>query len=124
MTHRIDLGMFDDAYAGEWVDIAPRRGWADMKRIEQAAAILHPTDTEGEFDVSMNLLEQGIAKLESAVEAWSLKDASGAMLPASREGFLHPEFDDDLGDWLIDQIDAHYAAQKRTQAQRGKSVAS
>lgn len=101
-----------DELGGGWVEIREKRSWADVKRIDQQA--LKWESNDGEVIGHMDLLEQGIAKLESAVVLWSLTDENDSPLPPSRGGFVNPDFDPEVGDWLIDQIDAYYAGRSRS----------
>lgn len=110
MTHKIvvppDLG-------GGWVEIKPKRSWADVKRIDQEV-VRWETNEAGEQVGKMDLLEQGLAKLASAVVTWSLTDENGSAIPPDRGGFVHEDFDPELGDWLVEQIDAYYAGRSRS----------
>lgn len=112
MEHKIEI---PDDLGGGWVEIREKRSWADVKRIDQQAIKLEGADGGGgSFIGKMDLLEQGIAKLEAAVVRWSLTDEHGGALPPDRGGFVHPDFDPELGDWLIEQIDAYYAGRSRS----------
>ena len=120
MPYRIDLGAYDPVYEGEWVDIKEKRSFADVKRVEAKGARGHQNDA-GEVEFTMDVLEQSIAKLETSVINWSLKTDAGAPLPPHRGGFVSDDFDAELGDWLIDQIDAYY--RERSRSKRGAPAA-
>ena len=109
MTHKLEI---PDDLGGGWVEIREKRSWADVKKIDQQA--LKWESNDGEVIGKMDLLEQGIAKLESAVVLWSLTDENGSSIPPNRGGFVNPDFDPELGDWLIEQIDEYYAGRSRT----------
>lgn len=112
MVHRIEI---PDTLGGGWVEIREKRSWADVKRIDQQAIRLEGGDGGGSgFIGKMDLLEQGIAKLEAAVVRWSLTDENGSAIPPDRGGFVHADFAPELGDWLIEQIDTYYAGRSRT----------
>jgi hypothetical protein len=118
MDHRIEI---PDDLGGGWVEIRAKRSWADVKRIDQQAIKLEGVEGgSGSFIGKMDLLEQGIAKLESAVVRWSVTDENGGPIPPDRGGFVHPDFDPEFGDWLIEQIDAYYAG--RTRSKRGAAA--
>ncbi|MFZ2738429.1 MAG: hypothetical protein WAY02_09380 [Burkholderiaceae bacterium] len=110
MTHRIEI---PDEFGGGWVEIREKRSWADVKRIDQQA-LRWEGDGSGQVIGKMDMLEQGIAKLEAAVVRWSLTDENGSSIPPDRGGFVHADFDPELGDWMIEQIDAYYAGRSRT----------
>lgn len=111
MTYKL---VIPDELGGGWVEIREKRSWADVKKIDQEA-IHWEGGTDGKEAIGkMDLLEQGIAKLESAVVRWSLTDENGSTIPPNRGGFVHEDFDPELGDWLIDQIDAFYAGRSRS----------
>jgi hypothetical protein len=109
VTHRLEI---PDDLGGGWVEIREKRSWADVKRIDQQAIKWESND--GVTVGHMDLLEQGIAKLESAVVLWSLTDENGSAMAPNRGGFVNPDFDPEVGDWLIDQIDAYYAGRSRS----------
>jgi hypothetical protein len=112
-THRIDLGEFRDDYANEWVEIRARRGWARAKEIEASAVELRPDPLNpGEAKVTIDLLKHDLLKLEGSIVAWSLD------MPATSQGFRSDEFEEALGEWLVNRIDAFYASRRRTDEER------
>lgn len=108
--HRIEI---PPEHGGGWAEIRAKRSWSDVKRIDQQAIKWEGAES-GQMVGKMDLLEQGIAKLESAVLRWSLTDENGSPIPPDRGGFVHADFDPELGDWLIEQIDAYYAGRSRS----------
>ena len=117
-TYRISLDTFsEERYPGGWAEIKGRRSWADSKRIDSASVSMTAPGAGSEMFMRADLLGRGIAILESAIVAWSLP------IPPTRAGFESDDFDDDLGEWLIDQIDAHYASERRTTDARKNSAA-
>lgn len=111
MTHTIEI---PPELGGGQVEIKEKRSWADVKRIDQQAVHLEGTDGEGGMIGKLDLLEQGIAKLESSVVRWTLTDENGSAIPPDRGGFVHEDFEPKLGDWLVEQIDAYYAGRSRS----------
>ena len=123
-TYRIELETFDPVlYPDGWVDIKDARSWADSTRIDSASLQMTPASNGAEMQVRADLLARGLKVLETAVIAWSLTDDAGAPVPATPSGFQSDALDADLGEWLLDQIEAHYAAQRRTQEARKNSAA-
>ena len=118
-THRINLEDFDATrYPGDWVDIHDTLSLAQKTRMDNAGITARPTGEGGEIvfeavDVSANVIET----LATAVIAWSLA------MPPTRDGFLSDELPSDLGEWLLAQVRAHYAAQGRSNTE-GKSSAA
>jgi hypothetical protein len=103
MSEVIDLGEMSEAYAGQTVTVKTGRSWAAAKRI--AGRALRPVATPDmeneqteEIEFVVDLLAQGLAVLEEHVIEWTLP------LPATRAGFLHDDFDEELGDWLVARI--------------------
>lgn len=116
-THRIDLGEFRDDYAGEWVDIRTRRGWARAKEIESAAVVFRPDLLNpGETKAEIDLLKQDLLKLEGAITAWSFD------FPPDSRGFRSDDFEESLGEWLVARIDSYYAGRRRTDEERKTSA--
>jgi hypothetical protein len=121
-TKRIDLEAFDgERYPGGWADIKLGRPFAAGRKIESAGVKMFPKpgadlDNLKADDVELvyDQLSQGLATLEWHVIAWSLEDAGGNPLPVNRAGFLHEDFDDDLGAWLIDRINFHVEESRRS----------
>lgn len=123
MTHRIELADFnEDRYAGGFVDIHDRRGWADQQKIEGKGLRAIPmsgSDLDNlnadNIELEITLYGRGLEVLRTAVVAWSLTDAEGQPLPANARGFNHADFPPDVGEWIVERIDAFYAAQRRTE---------
>ncbi len=111
-THRIDIPERFGCAPGAHVTVRARRSWAARQRVDSAGVKIIPdrdggTQHEGRIDA----LARGLAVLETAVLSWEgVRDAEGKPLPASRAGYVHEDFDPELGDWLVDAIDAVYAA--------------
>lgn len=118
MTHRLEI---PPELGGGWVEIKEKRSWADVKRIESAAAVGHRDDT-GEMTFTFPALEMGIAQLECSVVRWSLQDENGSAIPPNRGGFVHEDFSAEMGDWLLTSISAYYEAQ--VQAKRAAGAAA
>lgn len=111
MSHKLEI---PPELGGGWVTIKEKRSWADVKRIDQQAVKWEGMGSDREVVGKMDLLEQGIAKLEASVLDWSMTDENGSKIPPDRGGFVHEDFDPELGDWLVEQIDAYYAGRSRT----------
>lgn len=123
--HRIDVPEsfeLSDAY----VLIRPKRSWSARNRVESAGMFVRShgeAARRGEdapaaaaAEVGIDAMALGVAVLETAVISWTgIADVNGRPLPATRRGFMHDDFDSDLGDWLVEQIQAFYAAQQRTE---------
>lgn len=125
---RIDLGAFSDEHEGQWVDVNPKRPYSAARRIEGASMRVTPkpgVDLEslssGTVDIILDPLAQGLAVLEWHVKAWSLTDEDGAPLSVDRAGFLHEDFDDELGDWLVDRIGEIVAERRRSKRRLAES---
>lgn len=97
---------------GAYVHIKPKQSWSARNRLD-ATRYTWKAGVGGD-DVSINVAAYTLAVLETAIVSWQgVIDAEGKPLPASRAGYMHDDFDPDLGDWLVDAISAHYAAQRR-----------
>ncbi len=128
-TKRIDLEAFDEErYPNGWADIKLRRPYSAGRKIESAGVKMFPkvgTDLDNlrseDVELVLDQLSQGLATLEWHVIAWSLEDAGGNPLPVNRDGFLHEDFDDALGDWLVDRINFYVDENRRSK--RGMAMA-
>lgn len=125
---RISLADFDAFYEGEWVDINPKRPYSAARRIEGAAMRVVPQPdadldalSSSTVDIILDPEAQGYAVLTWHVKAWSLRDEGGAALPADLTGFRHEDFDDELGDWLVDRIGEIVAARRRSKRRLAQS---
>jgi hypothetical protein len=118
--HRIELSEFDaEAYQGGWVDIRDTRSWADTKRIEGASLeMTRAGNGTEEVLMRVDLLARALMVLETAIVAWSLTGEDGQPLPATRSGYSSDQFDAELGEWLMERIEAHYEAGRRTATER------
>lgn len=112
--HRIHLREFDqERYADDWVDIKARRSFADGMRIDGALAAVSSDTTK--------LLEYTLTLFATSIRAWTLKDEAGEPIPTDRSGFLNDDFEDDVGDWLADQIRKYHESRKRGSEDRKNS---
>ena len=124
-TERIELGEFDvERFGGQWVEIKRHRTLGDTKQIEMAGITLGATelvDREIHATIeSLDITEQEIAPLLVSIVAWSLRNEDSQPLEVNRENVL--DLHNDLAEWLLEQIAAHYASQERT-AEQGKTSA-
>lgn len=111
--HRINLEEFDkERFAGQWVDIKTRRSYGDSLRI--SAALFSGSNGSADFYAG------AMARLDRAIEAWS-EDLP--KLPARDPERLSPErqvafaeLDEDLGVWMLNEINARYEAHLRSEA--------
>lgn len=125
-THRIEIPERFNLGPGAHVVIREKRSWSAQQRVDQAGLRVKPSAEDARKVESFiaDVLERGLAVLETAIVSWEgVRDARGVALPASRAGYLHEDFDPDLGDWLVDGIEAWYAAQRRTE-EAGKAAAT
>lgn len=113
-THKIILSEYDSDLDGHVV-IKAKRSWKARQILDGARFLARPGggNDETPLDLAANVFGYRRAILETAVVEWTLKDAEGKPLPASRAGFEHDDFDPDLGDWIVDAIEAYYEGLKR-----------
>lgn len=98
---------------GEWIIIRPRRGFAAGNKIDTSGARVIGVDGDDKPVIGIDAAERGVAVLEHAIMAWSLDETPG---PAA---YRSDDFDYDLGDEMVREINAYYAGQRRTR--EGKS---
>jgi len=117
-THTINLGDFDEEYAGKTATIRYRRSWAGQQRVDGAGARATQDPASGNTTQTLvvDMLERAIAQLETSLIEWDLP------FPINKRGFMHDDFDGDLGEWLIEQIEAHYESTARGKADGSTSV--
>lgn len=114
--HRIDVPNPErfGLKAGAYVLVKPRQSWAALNRVQAAGLVVRTDGAGATGEVTADVLAKGLAVLETAVVSWhGVEDANGRPLPTSRAGYMHDDLDSDFGDWLVDTISAHYAAQRR-----------
>ena len=126
---RINLEDFDDdRYPGGWVDVKEKRPYSAARKIESAALRVVP-QSGSDFDnlststveFAVDNLAQGLAVLEWHVVAWSLTDDEGVAIQPNVSGFMHEDFDDDLGEWLTAQIDTIVDSRRRSKSRLAES---
>lgn len=102
-----------EGYPDEWAEIRDKRGWRSAKAIQNAALRVSadPSEESG-FRADVDLVEQGLLKLTSAITSWSFDQTP------SREFFESDDFNESLGEALIAAIDEHYEAGARSDEER------
>lgn len=115
-TYRVNLEELDaERYAGCWVDIKARRSYGDVLTINAALYLGVAAGGRAEIDAVAGAL----ARLATAVVAWHLGEGAAELPPSGdeqrRAAFY--DLDEDLGRWLLDQINTHYRAQRRPEAE-------
>lgn len=112
-SHRIEVPE-RFGLAGAYITIKPRESYGMRNRVQGAGLVIRTNTVGATGEVTADVLERGLAVLGTAVLSWhGIVDGDGRPIPVSRAGFLHDDFDPDLGDWLVDAITAHYESQKR-----------
>lgn len=122
---RIDLGEFDERYAGGFVDVKVKRPFSVHRKIEGAMLRVSPKPgvsldelRSEDVDLVMSPLDRSLAVLQWHVVAWSLQDDAGEALPVGRAGVLHEDFDADLGDWIEERIEQLVESRRRSVEER------
>lgn len=107
---RIELD--DKGYPGQWIEVPDKRGWKTKTEIEQAAMeIERDEEADGGVIFHVNAAKVGMLVL-GTIKAWSFQP------PPSREYFESDDFDEDLGDTLLEAIDEYYKATARSDEDR------
>lgn len=124
--HRIDLSAFSADFAGEVV-IKSSRTYGDRQEIEQAARPELTRMADGAYAASaQNFAAANLKALERAIVTWPSGLGS---LPACRCGDVRArvipscprldaiaDLDEDLGDWLLAEVEEHYRQRRRAPA--------
>lgn len=105
-THTLEI---PEHLGGGTVQIRAKRGWGAAQRIEGAGVVIRPGDNGTDATAIVDGQAKGLAILESSIVSWSLP------IPADRKGFLSDDFDEDLGDWLVDAIEDYYKSLRRSE---------
>lgn len=97
---RIDLGKFGPDYEGKWVEVKPRLTFGDRQAIRRA---MRSVGEGGQITVDPEASD--MALMRRAVQSWAFE------VPVSEEEI--ERLDGELGDWLRDEIAAHYQSMLR-----------
>lgn len=138
--HRLDLGELHDDYVGQWVDIKYRPSAGDAREVRRMSlaamtdagittdimdAVIQSVKTENGDEPSGVSIPLGaidalasadLVLIRTAVVAWSLKTDDGEAIPVGQKGIDHPEFPNDLADWLGTAIKDHQTAVVRSKS--------
>ena len=122
-TETIQLGALDKRFNGETAEVKVRRPYAAARKIEAAGIVAIPKpgvdldDLEAkDLTITIDTLAIGLETIAFHVVSWTLKTAGGDPLPTGRDGVLHEDFDDALGEALVKEIERLVAAHKRTKS--------
>ncbi len=116
-----DIAGFD----GVRVQVRVRRSWSGQQRVDGSRTVVRDSDDGRTKEAAANFLEFGIAVFEASIVSWAgVHDEAGNPLPHTRAGFLHDDFDPDLGDALVDRLEMFYAARERSPAEVKTDAAS
>ena len=111
--HRIDVPE-RFGLQGAYVLIRPHQSWAALNRTQAAGLVVRAPSPGETAQLTADVLAVGLATLETAVLSWhGILDMEGRPIPASHAGYMHDDLDPDVGDWLVEEITAFYAAQRR-----------
>ena len=111
-THTIELGELWDGWDGQWVKIKPWKFYAARERINASALDITKAGKDDPMAVSRNVLAVTIAYVEEQVIEWNLIGYDGDPLPQGRAGVLSEAAPPDLIDYVIDEAETFYEAQR------------
>lgn len=121
-THRIDI---PEEFGGGYVDIKAKRSWKDSNKIAGAGFRIRQGVTQEEITAAQqegrmaDLMEMDThgrlsAPLETAIVATDRKPDGVSV----RQWLDSDDMDEDLGDYLIKEVDAYYESRTRTAEER------
>lgn len=123
-VHRIEI---PEEYGGGWVDIKARRSWAASVRREASALRIKDGVTAADVEVAQRMghvndvlefdpLSRMVTSLREAIVATS-EDVRPSDISISA-WLTSDELDEGLGDFLMETVEEHYAARRRTLTER------
>ena len=130
-SHTIDLRKFGADYADHTVTIkdcmsARMQGLIDGAGVsaraegadERSTRRQRRAESGGQMSMQIDTWEKSLVYMEVCVVEWTVTDSGGRLLPATRKGYEHDDFDAPLMEFILDEMDAHYDSLTRTEGER------